>query len=182
MQLVFIDSNWEYRKVASRKTCYYSKNQVFGGATNRDMSLNCIGLLTYIFESIVLIIKVVNSGSHIFFQIFWCFTHSILSYREFVCSSPGATPFHYAAIDSLSQYTQTKFFYYYKSLWKVWKSWGHNLLPMAEIGLTDLSKSGGGAMPPPAPRLRQSCCTALHQQDRQTDAIGHDMTIRPRPA
>ena len=29
-----------YRKVASRSTCYYSENQVFGGATNRDMSLN----------------------------------------------------------------------------------------------------------------------------------------------
>ena len=29
-----------YRKVASRSTCYYSKNQVLGGATNRDMSLN----------------------------------------------------------------------------------------------------------------------------------------------
>ena len=24
----------EYRKVASRSTCYYSENQVFGGATN----------------------------------------------------------------------------------------------------------------------------------------------------
>ena len=30
----------KYRKVASRSTCYYSENQVFGGATNRDMSLN----------------------------------------------------------------------------------------------------------------------------------------------
>jgi hypothetical protein len=29
-----------YRKVASRSTCYYSGNQVFEGATNRDMSLN----------------------------------------------------------------------------------------------------------------------------------------------
>ena len=29
-----------YRKVASRSTCYYSENQDFGGATNRDMSLN----------------------------------------------------------------------------------------------------------------------------------------------
>ena len=29
-----------YRKVASRSTCYYSGNQVFGGATNQDMSLN----------------------------------------------------------------------------------------------------------------------------------------------
>ena len=29
-----------YHKVASRSTCYYSENQVFGGATNRDMSLN----------------------------------------------------------------------------------------------------------------------------------------------
>ena len=29
-----------YRKVASRSTYYYSENQVFGGATNRDMSLN----------------------------------------------------------------------------------------------------------------------------------------------
>jgi hypothetical protein len=29
----------EYRKVANRSTCYYSENQVFGGATNRDMSL-----------------------------------------------------------------------------------------------------------------------------------------------
>ena len=29
-----------YRKVASRSTCYYSENQVLGGATNRDMSLN----------------------------------------------------------------------------------------------------------------------------------------------
>ena len=28
-----------YRKVANRSTCYYSENQVFGGATNRDMSL-----------------------------------------------------------------------------------------------------------------------------------------------
>ena len=28
-----------YRKVASRSTCYYSENQVFGGATNWDMSL-----------------------------------------------------------------------------------------------------------------------------------------------
>ena len=28
-----------YRKVASRSTCYYSENQAFGGATNRDMSL-----------------------------------------------------------------------------------------------------------------------------------------------
>ena len=31
---------WTYRKVASRSTCYYSENQVFGGATNQDMSLN----------------------------------------------------------------------------------------------------------------------------------------------
>ena len=31
--------NSKYRKVASRSTCYYSGNQVFGGATNRDMSL-----------------------------------------------------------------------------------------------------------------------------------------------
>ena len=30
----------QYRKVASRSTCYYSENQVFGGATIRDMSLN----------------------------------------------------------------------------------------------------------------------------------------------
>ena len=29
-----------YRKIASRSTCYYSENQVFGSATNRDMSLN----------------------------------------------------------------------------------------------------------------------------------------------
>ena len=29
-----------HRKVASRSTCYYSENQVFGGATNREMSLN----------------------------------------------------------------------------------------------------------------------------------------------
>ena len=29
-----------YSKVASRNTCYYSENQVFGGATNQDMSLN----------------------------------------------------------------------------------------------------------------------------------------------
>ena len=29
-----------YRKVVSRSTCYYSENQVFGGATNRDMALN----------------------------------------------------------------------------------------------------------------------------------------------
>ena len=32
-----------YRKVASRSTCYYSENQVFGGATNQDMSLNKLG-------------------------------------------------------------------------------------------------------------------------------------------
>ena len=31
--------NNKYRKVAI-VTCYYSENQVFGGATNRDMSLN----------------------------------------------------------------------------------------------------------------------------------------------
>ena len=30
----------KYHKVASRSMCYYSGNQVFGGATNRDMSLN----------------------------------------------------------------------------------------------------------------------------------------------
>ena len=76
----------------------------------------------------ILIIKVVNSSSNISFQIFWCFTHSILSYREFVCSSPGATPFHYAAIDSLSQYTQTKFFY--QSLRKIWKSGGRGHIVM----------------------------------------------------
>ena len=35
-----LDSWINYRKVASRSTCYYSENQVFGGATNRDMSLN----------------------------------------------------------------------------------------------------------------------------------------------
>ena len=29
-----------YRIVASTNTCYYSENQVFGGVTNRDMSLN----------------------------------------------------------------------------------------------------------------------------------------------
>jgi hypothetical protein len=29
-----------YRKVTSRSICYYSENQVFEGATNRDMSLN----------------------------------------------------------------------------------------------------------------------------------------------
>ena len=29
-----------YRKNASRSTCYNSENQVFGGATNRDMLLN----------------------------------------------------------------------------------------------------------------------------------------------
>ena len=29
-----------YRKVANRSMCYYSGNQVFGGATNRDMPLN----------------------------------------------------------------------------------------------------------------------------------------------
>ena len=76
----------------------------------------------------ILIIKVVNSSSNISFQIFWCFTHSILSYREFVCSSPGATPFHYAAIDSLSQYTQTKFFY--QSRRKIWKSGGRGHIVM----------------------------------------------------
>ena len=32
--------NFIHRKVASRSTCYYSENQVFVGATNRDMSLN----------------------------------------------------------------------------------------------------------------------------------------------
>ena len=30
---------FKYCKVTSRSTCYYSENQVFGGATNRDMSL-----------------------------------------------------------------------------------------------------------------------------------------------
>ena len=29
-----------YHKVANRNTCYYLENQVFGGATNQDMSLN----------------------------------------------------------------------------------------------------------------------------------------------
>ena len=29
-----------YRIVASTNRCYYSENQVFGGATNQDMSLN----------------------------------------------------------------------------------------------------------------------------------------------
>ena len=53
-----------------------------------------------------------DKSSQFWLPIFWYFSHSIQSYREFVCSSPGATPFHYAAIDSLSQYTQTKFFYY----------------------------------------------------------------------
>ena len=36
-------SGWNYvfyRKLESKSTCYYSGNQVFGGATNRDMSLN----------------------------------------------------------------------------------------------------------------------------------------------
>ena len=41
---IFLKSNTpsslKYRKVASRSTCYYSENQVFGGATNQDMSLN----------------------------------------------------------------------------------------------------------------------------------------------
>ena len=29
-----LSKNYEYRKVASRSTCYYSGNRVFGGATN----------------------------------------------------------------------------------------------------------------------------------------------------
>ena len=29
-----------YRNVVSRNTCYYSENQIIGGATNQDMSLN----------------------------------------------------------------------------------------------------------------------------------------------
>ena len=37
--LIFI-LKFRYHKVPSRSTCYYSENQVFGGATNRDMSLN----------------------------------------------------------------------------------------------------------------------------------------------
>ena len=124
-----------------------------------------------LYQSILLIMKVVNSNSHIFFQIFWCLTHSILSYREFVCSSPGATPFHYAAIDSLSQYTQTKFFNYFTSLWKVCKSGGYNMLPMIEIWFTNLPKSGGGSFAPPQPKDSDSPATAqrcIRKIDRQT--------------
>ena len=131
---------------------------------------SCIGPLSY-FNQLFFIMKVVNSDSHTSFQIFWCLTHSILSYREFVCSSPGATPFHYAAIDSLSQYTQTKFFNYFTSLWKVCKSGGYNRLPMVEIGFTDLPKSGGGSFAPPQPQDSDSPATAqrcIRKIDRQT--------------
>ena len=33
-------TTFNYRKVVSRSTCYFSGNQVFGSATNQDMSLN----------------------------------------------------------------------------------------------------------------------------------------------
>ena len=42
--------NWDkyvYRKVASRNMCYYLENQVFGGTTNRDMSLYETCLYSY---------------------------------------------------------------------------------------------------------------------------------------
>ena len=53
---------------------------------------------------------------------------------------------------------------------KVWKSGGghvilggDNVPPLAEIGLTDLPKSGGGVRAPPAPHLRRAClCIAFH--------------------
>ncbi len=56
---------YTYRIVASTNTCYYSENQVLGGASTRDMSLNETCFYLKIQNFWILKISVSNMGKYL---------------------------------------------------------------------------------------------------------------------
>ena len=75
----------KYRKVASRSTCHYSGNQVFGGATNRDMSLNETCFYSWIQKIWIYKSRLVTCPTLYYGMMF-------LSYNTFFCFK---MPFYY---------------------------------------------------------------------------------------